>query len=189
MGQHVCNGACLSDSDAPSTDPCVITEAFGVFVAPTGSDSSGDGTRAHPYATTGHAIGAAGTKRVYACGGNYVESLVIGSSAAVYGGLNCSTWAYDGSKATIAPSGPGYALHVTGNNVTFEDFGFASQPAVGAGGSSIAVFVSSAANVVFRRCQATAGTAVQGTDQTQPAPFSGPAPPLPPQTLEWVRTV
>ena len=78
MGSHVCSGDCLANADEPSdaANPCILTEAFGVFVAPTGSDTAGTGTRAAPYATVGNAMDQAKTKglaRVYACGtaGNY----------------------------------------------------------------------------------------------------------------------
>ena len=44
---------CIPTSD-PSSEPCVINEMFGVFVAPAasgGSDTTGMGSRAAPYAT------------------------------------------------------------------------------------------------------------------------------------------
>jgi len=188
-GSHVCGGDCLANTDEPSdtADPCIVTEAFGVFVAPTGSDTTGTGTRTAPYATVGHAMDAAktaGLARVYACGtaGNYTENLVVGSSrtgVTVYGGLNCttsaSTWSYVASdKATVAPAS-GYALQVTAA-VTFEDFGFTSAAATTPGSSSIAVFVSGATGVVLDRCNMQAGTGAPGQDQAQPTPYTMAAP-------------
>jgi hypothetical protein len=158
----------------------VITEAYGVFVAPTGNDTSGDGSRMRPYATIGHAISEAAGKRVYACGsgGSYGENLVVSRSVSAYGGLNCSTWTYDGSKATVAPMDAGYALQVTGSGATFEDFAFQSRPGVGAGASSIAVFLNGATSTTLRSCTVSAGPAVQGQDQSTPTPpYSGAAPP------------
>jgi len=179
---HVCNADCLSNADEPSdtTDPCILTETYGVFVSPGGNDTTGTGSRAAPYATVGHAMDAAktaGLARVYACGtaGNYGENLVVGSSrtgVTVYGGLNCttspSTWTYSaGNLATVAPAS-GYALQVTAA-VTFEDFAFTSAAATTAGASSIAVFASNATGVVLERCNVQAGAGMTGQSQTQAA--------------------
>jgi hypothetical protein len=184
-GNHVCNGTCLPDSDKPSNpnDPCVIDEAFGIFASPSGNDTTGDGTRVHPYATVGRAMDAAAAakKRVYACGtaGAYTENLVVGSSRAglsVYGGFDCATWTYQGTKATIAPAAAGYALAINGAGVSFEDFAFQSLAGSLPGESSVAVFASNANGVVFRRCQIVAQGGAQGRDQVQGAMFAGPAP-------------
>lgn len=190
-GYHVCTSGtdCLSNADEPSdtADPCVLTETFGVFVKPTGSDTAGTGSRTAPYATIGHAMDQAklaGLTRVYACGtaGNYTENLVVGSSrtgVTAYGGLDCSTtpatWTYNASdKAVVAPAS-GYALNVTAA-VIFEDFGFVAANATGVGASSIAVFASSATGVVLERCNVQAGTATAGQSQTQvPAAAAAPS--------------
>jgi len=190
-GSHVCGGDCLANTDEPSdtADPCIVTEAFGIFVAPTGSDTTGTGTRLTPYATVGNAMDQAKTKgltRVYACGsaGSYASgpNLVLGTSRAgltVYGGLDCTTtpgtWTYSASdKATVAPAS-GYALQVTAA-VTFEDFGFTSAAATTPGSSSTSVFVSGATGVVLDRCNVQAGAGAPGQDQAQPAPYTTAAP-------------
>jgi hypothetical protein len=179
-GNHVCGADCLANTDEPSdvADPCVLTETFGVFVAPTGSDTTGTGSRAQPYATVGHAMDeakTAGLARVYACGsaGNYTENLVVASSRTgitVYGGLNCTTtpatWTYSASdKATVAPAS-GYALQATAA-VTFEDFGFVSSAGTAPGASSIAVFASNATGVALDRCNVQAGAGAAGQDPPQ----------------------
>ena len=195
MGYHACQGDCFSNGDGPSVpgDPCALTEAYGVFVSPLGSDTTGDGSRAHPYATLGHALdmAATGTKRVYACGsaGNYTENLTLGTSRdglAAYGGLDCTTtpgtWTYSASKlATVAPAS-GYALQVSAltKGATFEDFAFqavsapTSAPASGPGASSIAVLVSGAAGVTFTRGKIVAGSGQPGA-QGVLSPFSFPS--------------
>lgn len=93
-GYHVCNGDCLANTDEPSSgDACVLTESYGVFVTPTGSDAAGCGTRAMPCATIGHAMDVAkgGTlTRVYACGsaGAYTsENLSVGATLGRADGL------------------------------------------------------------------------------------------------------
>jgi len=196
-GSHVCSADCLPNADEPSdtADPCILTETFGVFVAPTGSDTTGTGTRAAPYATVGNAMDQAKTKglsRVYACGsaGSYTTgpNLVVGSSRAglsVYGGLDCTTtpatWTYNAAdKATVAPPS-GYALQVTAG-VTFEDFAFISAPGSSAGPSSIAVFASGATGIVLERCTVEAGTGAVGESpapelQAAPAPSGSPGNP------------
>ena len=176
---HMCGSDCLSDSDLPSdtTDPCIVSDAFGVFVSPGGMDSNA-GTMASPVATIGHAMDLAKSahKRVYACGGSYTTGdLVVGSSrdgVALYAGLDCSMtpWVYNASKvATIAPATAGYALQMTGltAGVTFEDFVFQSKDGSSAGASSIAVFASGSMGIVLRRCTVQAGSGTQGQDQTQ----------------------
>jgi len=189
---HACNADCLPNADEPSTsgDPCILTETYGVFVSPSGSDSTGTGSRAAPYATVGHAMDqakVAGLARVYACGtaGDYVENLTVGSNRAgltVYGGLDCTTspgtWTYNaGDLATVAPASS-YAVEITAT-VTFEDFDFVAGDAASsasASPSSISVFVNGATGVVLERCTAQAGLGAPGQDQAQPAPYGATAP-------------
>lgn len=193
-GYHLCGtpSDCLLNTDQPSsaaTDPCILTEAFGVFVKPIapGSDTSTCGSRTSPCQTIGYAMDQAvkaGLERVYACGsaGSYAtENLSVGSSRAgltAYGGLDCSTspstWAYNAAdKATMAPP-TGYALQVSAA-VAFEDFSFTSANATVAGASSIAVFASNASGVVLTRCNVSAGTGMAGQSQTAVAQ-AAPAP-------------
>ncbi len=162
----------------------MVSESYGVFVSASGSDASGDGTRAHPYGTLGHAMDKAelgGAKRVYACGsaGSYAENVVVSASTGrdglhVYGGLDCTTtpgtWVYSASQlATVAPA-TGYALQVTGLSVgvTFEDFAFeaasapSTPPSSGAGASSIAVVISGSTGVVLTRGRIVAGDGQPG---------------------------
>src|SRR5580692_6116244 len=90
----------------PVENPCVISDAYGVFVAPAasgGSDSTGDGTRTRPFATLGTGLtkAAAAIKRLHACGATYPEALSVGAAldgVQVYGGLECPV-AADGGVA------------------------------------------------------------------------------------------
>ena len=164
-GHHLCAGDCLPDTDVPSNtgDPCVVSDAFGVFVSTGGSDSNA-GTMASPVATVGKAmdLAKAAGKRVYACGSAQLheENLVVGATrdgVAVYGGLDCSAaqWKYDATKvAVVAPTTAGYALQMTGltAGVTFEDFAFTAKMRPCLRASSIAVFAANSSNVVLRRC-------------------------------------
>lgn len=185
-----CNGAA-----APSAEPCVIAEAYGVFVAPAahgGSDASGDGSRAHPYATIGHGIASAKGKRVYACAATYAEQLTVSTNVdgiGIYGGLACpatadagatgdahaaaTPWTYTGIHAAVAPATVGYALQVTqlAAGAHFEDMSFVALPANASGGtaSSIGVMISASTGVSFTRVAAGAGAGLAGTNGAVPA--------------------
>jgi hypothetical protein len=55
-----------------------------------GSDTTGDGSKAKPYATIGHALGVLGGKsRIYVCGATYAESVALQTAASLYGGFLC----------------------------------------------------------------------------------------------------
>jgi hypothetical protein len=159
-----CNATCASNSLPPSSDPCVVANGLGTFVAQaTGNDAAGCGaTSAAPCKTVAYAMGvaAAATRRVYACG-TFTIALVVPAGddgVTVFGGLDCATWAYSASTpTTTAPTAAGPALQVTGTNlngVTFVDFVFTAQSAPttpsATPASSIAVFASGAALTLTR---------------------------------------
>jgi hypothetical protein len=155
----------------PSQDSCVINEAHGIFVSPMGSDTN-PGTRAMPVATIGRAMSAAkaASKRVYICRGTYAEKVTVGSAldgVSLYGGLDCSSWAYSaGNTVTAAPTAAGFALELDGltAGVTIEDVTFVAQNAnpAHAGESSIAAFANGAQNVILRRVALFGGNATDG---------------------------
>jgi hypothetical protein len=77
----------------PSAESCLINEAYGVFVAPSGDDAN-PGTKAAPMKSIGAAVVKAksGVKRVFACAGVYDESLVVdkeNEGVKVFGGFAC----------------------------------------------------------------------------------------------------
>lgn len=168
---HTCDG-----NEPPSAEPCVISEAYGVFVAPPangGSDTNGDGARTKPFATVSKGIASAAGKRVYVCAASYAEQLAVTSPVSVYGGLACPTgaagdWGYTGTLASVGPSVPGYALDVESvTSAHFEDMAFTSLDANAAdagapGASSIAVMVNASTGVSFTRVSATAGAGMKG---------------------------
>jgi hypothetical protein len=83
-----CNTDCLANTDDPSVDPCVVTDGLGAFVSPTGNDTTGDGSKEHPFGSIGHAMDT--SARVYACGTFTGEQLVVSGTTrdgtSVYGG-------------------------------------------------------------------------------------------------------
>jgi hypothetical protein len=173
------DAAACDATKAPSEDPCVVDEAYGVFVSPSGSDAN-PGTRPAPVLTIGHGmdLAKAAGKRVYVCAGSFAEPLVVAAArdgVNVYGALDCTTWGYGtGNKVVVAPSAAGYALELSGleTGVTFEDIEFDAQSAnpSTAGASSIAVFVSGSQTVVLDRVTMVAGNAADGSSGASGAP-------------------
>ncbi|MDC0681533.1 hypothetical protein [Sorangium atrum] len=116
----------LCDGDpttAPALDEC------GVFISEQGDDSR-SGTKDAPVKTLQHAIGLAAhgrghgeeaTRRVYACGGEFEETITLPSGVDLWGGRLCDggDWSYEGSfggpdhPTIIAPPG-GIPLRVLG---------------------------------------------------------------------------
>lgn len=175
---HACNGACLSDANEPSTDACVVSDTFGVFVAPNGSDSAAC-TKAAPCQTIAHGmtVAKAANKRTYVCEGTYAEQLVVNSGldgTKVFGGFACGTWAYDASKKPrVAPAGVGYALVVDTASAQFTDVAFEAIAAQSAGESSVTIFAKNATSVVLRRSTVTAGNGQAGTNAGAGSNYSG----------------
>jgi len=191
---HSCGADCLSNTDDPSKDPCVVADLTGVFVAPAtqGGSATGKGTIESPLLTVGAGIAQAlgGLKRVYVCLGTYNEKLSLTAAddgLTVYGGLDCANgWKYvgtSGSSGTLItpPTGtaaPATALTVTGamtTGVEFEDVGFKSLDGQSAGDSSVAVFATSGAKLTLVRGPVTAGKGIGGTSGSQNSNWTGAA--------------
>ena len=176
------DAAACDRASAPHDDGCVIAEAYGVFVAPAGSDSN-PGTRTAPLLTLGQGmdVAKAAGKRVYVCAGTFPEKLVVSTArdgVNVYGALDCATWSYGPlNKVVVAPTETGYALDVEGlqAGITFEDVEFDAQPASygSAGQSSIAVFANGSQNVAFERVTIVAGNAADGAPGASPGAAAG----------------
>ncbi len=174
-----CNGTA-----SPKDAPCVISETYGVFVAPAGnggSDTTGTGSRGAPYATIGKGIASAGGKRVYVCGATYGEQVVVAAAQdtiGVFGGLACpvgvdgggatdaateagagGAWTYTGAKAVVSSPTPTLALSVSGltTGAHFEDMGFVVKDTTNPGDSSYAVFANGAGATSFTRVAMTGG--------------------------------
>jgi hypothetical protein len=184
------------EADAFTCDPtltpkdaaCIISDAYGVFVAPPapfdgglgGSDDAGNGTMAQPFATLGKALQSLnGKSRVMVCSGVYPEQVAIDAAhaASLYGGLTCAvgpngfTWRYTGAVAEARPAtADRAALTISGVSgpLAIEDMGFEApatqdQDPSGAGLSSIAAWVSNS-TVSFSRVVLLAGDAGKGAD-------------------------
>ncbi len=192
---------------SPREAPCVINDAFAVFVAPPssvdggigGSDVGGNGSMALPFATIGNALANLGGKsRVLVCNGVYSEAVSIDAahSASLYGGLSCAAaasagagglvWRYEGGVAEVRPAAAARAaLTISGapGPLAIEDMGFESpstqaQDSSGAGASSIAAWISSSV-VSFSRVVVTADDAGNGADGTTLVNYDPGAPTAP----------
>lgn len=183
------DGFTCDPGKAPHDQPCVIDEAYGVFVAPVsngGSDTAGEGSRAKPYATIEHALQSLGGKaRVYVCDGKYAERVTLSSAVSLYGGLLCPNddagpaWSYVGGQAQIIGPQNEIALTVSGvtSAVSIEDMSFSAPNASGQdprgdGFSSIAALVN-ASTLALRRCALTAGRGDNGHDGALGTNYSG----------------
>src|SRR5579884_2464920 len=162
--------ACDPTKD-PKDEPCVVADAFGVFVATSGR-SGATGTSADPLGTIADGVSTAvrtGKSRVYVCAGTYAGQVVIDAQhdgISLYGGLDCTHgWTWTGDKALVQAAPPAYALRIdaTALPVRVEDMAFAvadasGQDATGAGRSSVAAFVSDeSSGVALRRVELRAG--------------------------------
>ena len=178
---------CIPTSD-PSSEPCVINEMFGVFVAPAangGSDTTGMGSRAAPYATISHALASlGGLSRVYVCNGAYTDQITVTGAVGIFGGLTCGTagdggptgpWAYAmGTKATVAGSLPTFTIEVNAGSaaVDIEDMEFDAAAGTAASPSSIAMFAVSSTAVTMERVTLTSGTGFAGSPGTPGSNYS-----------------
>ena len=130
-------------SGSPSTESCLVSDQYAVFVDGTAA-AAGDGTQAKPFRTIGAALTAAGGKLILVCDTTYTEHVTLTAGARLYGGFKCSDWSYDaGQRAVVAPSSEGYALEVDSvtQPVVIEDVEFHAADASTAGASSVAAFV------------------------------------------------
>ena len=156
----------------PATNACAISDALAIFVAPTGSDSSGTGTKESPVATITNGLLLAqtsGLARVIVCASSYAEQVSVTSGIAIFGGVTCpgaaTPWTYNSNTPTIvAPTAHGYALAIANVSaaVDIEDIAFNAQSGTAAGESSIAGSIVASPNVTLRRVDFMAGAGVTG---------------------------
>jgi len=101
------DGGTCDASGAPKDNPCAIDDQYGVFIDSTGgSDDAGDGSEQNPYQTFKKGIeqATAAGKRLFACAVTYAESVKLtaaNNGIEMYGGFDCSSWAYTGDKTEV----------------------------------------------------------------------------------------
>jgi hypothetical protein len=109
--------------------------------------------------------------RVYVCGGDYTEALVLTpehGGVSIFGGFDCAGgeagWTYTGAATKLHPSGGDPAVLIKGPAATISIEGFALEvdAATSAGASSVAALVRANSHLVLRRVTVTAGAGRDG---------------------------
>lgn len=163
----------------PKDAPACIDNGVGIFVAPTGNDSS-SGSKELPVKTIGKGVQLAasrGLPRVYVCEGTYDSAVEIKSAVGIHGGLSCA-WQFTGAKPKIAPpTGPAVRVTKVSGAVVIADVeAFGSADANVPGDSAIGAFVSESTDVTFRGTTLSTGNAVAGAKGTARSNYSTAAP-------------
>lgn len=162
---------CDPDADIKDSPACV-DDAFGVFVDGNNGDDGQPGTKLAPKKSISAAFDALqGKSRIFVCKASYPEHLELTSSVSLFGGFDCASWNFSGDKPTVAPSSPGFALHIDNvDGVSVSDFDFkAPNPSAGSP-SSVAIFVAHS-SVHFARINATASNALDGASASTGSNF------------------
>ena len=150
-----------SEAQGPVDDSC------GIFVAPSGNDDTGLGTKLSPYATIGKGLEKATDKPIYLCADAFTETVVIAKSVDIFGGLDCAanwTWVGQTTKTALTSTAGAIPLSVaaagSGSHIT--DVAItAAAGTQGTGESSVAALVDQA-QVLFERCELTAQAGADG---------------------------
>jgi hypothetical protein len=150
-----------SEAQGPVDDGC------GIFVAPSGNDDTGLGTKASPYATIGKGLAETTGKPIYLCADAFTETVVITEGVDIFGGLDCAadwSWVGQTTKTALTSMAGAIPLSVTaaGSGSHITDLAItAAAGTQGTGESSIAALVDQA-EVLFDRCELTAQAGADG---------------------------
>ena len=151
---------------APPAKAEEVTEAFGFFVAKSGSAENA-GTREAPLASIGDAIvkAKAAKKRVFVCEGTYEENLELENGVSIVGGLDCSTasWKLTEKRSVLkSPVSPAiHAVNVT-SPTRIDQFDVEAPDATEASGSSIGVLAVDSNALTFAKGSIKAGVGMKG---------------------------
>lgn len=135
-----------------------FTDEVWAFVSPTGNDAN-PGTKAQPYKTIGKALEGA-KPLIVACEGTYGESLGIGRTVGLYGGVACD-FGKAGGATTIA-SGKAVGLTASQGAVTLNGVNVTATDAATAGESSVGVLAESGVVLTVIGGTVTAGAGAAG---------------------------
>jgi hypothetical protein len=186
-GSVSADGSTCDPTKSPRDEPCMVDNAYGVFVSSGGRDIA-TGTMSDPLKTIAGGITTAietGKSRVYVCDGTYPEQVALSSAVNLYGAFACDAgWSYvDGGAAQVVSAPNQIALIVNGVSapITVEDLRFAAADASGQddggnGMSSTAALVN-ASTVTFRRCIFIAGNGADGANGSAGSNYMGDAAP------------
>lgn len=141
-----------------------------IWVSADKGSPSGDGSRQAPLASIQAGIDAADVAGadVYVASGNYDESLQLRSRVSVYGGWNADDWHRD--LDMYRPAVSGGATAVFGEQVgdlTIEGLEIIASDAAGTAGTSVAVWLDRANDILLTRNVIRSGNGTQGTPGSQ----------------------
>jgi len=150
----------------PSSTPNPVRDDCGLFVSSSKGDDKNDGkTKDTAFATITKALASPDSGPIYLCGESFAEAVKIKSGRTIYGGLDCAKdWSWSAeTKSEVSPAAGEVPL-VVDPQIGFAaaDVVWRAKDAVEAGGSSIAVIVTSGAEVSLTRCDVEAGNAKDG---------------------------
>jgi hypothetical protein len=116
--------------------------AAAVFVAPSGNDTSGDGTRCAPFRTIGRAAAHAAADpdrwQVLAAAGTYAESVTLPDGVSLFGRYDATTWSRGPAHETIVQSPTSVGVRIAGTTSVGYLEGLTVRTADAAGGSASA---------------------------------------------------
>lgn len=152
----------------PSESSVPVASSCGAFVSSSLGKDTNAGTREAPFATLGAALAKLDGGRVYACAEalSFTEALTISATAELYGGLDCKSWAYVGTKSKTRLTATADAVPLTLTaDAKIADFAILAADATIDGGSSITV-IADHATARFSRCDLGAGAGKAGLTGT-----------------------
>lgn len=171
------DGCPADPADGPVEPRC------GVWVSATLGLDSSPGTQDSPVKTLHQAIEVAksGSRRVYACGETFAESVRVPSGVSLFGGFDCQhEWQYGGieARAKIAslPGAVALVFQDADEEMIVGDVEVHAAGAPSPGGSSIAVLVQQQARGSLVRADIFAGNGADGANGEDGDPYGLPAP-------------
>ncbi|MCC6523887.1 MAG: hypothetical protein IT373_14610 [Polyangiaceae bacterium] len=150
----------------------------GVFVSgSSGSDTTGDGSRAAPYASLAKAVSESAAV-IYACAEPTADTatVTLPGGTTLFGGLDCADFSYSGTKSTLAPGAPIALVLEAGGGIDIEDFDVEAAPGATPGGSSIGI-LANGSTAGLHRVDVSAGAGAPGESGTTPTDNIGPSDP------------
>ena len=148
-----------------------ITEENGIFVAPSGNDSS-DGSRGRPLKTLSAAITTAARagKIVFACTGTYAEALIVSDSISIIGGLDCADplkWKTGAAPSRIeSPTSPAATAKSIASPTRLEALDIVAPDATEPSASSIGFLADHSPGLTIVGSKITAGNGANGANGT-----------------------
>ena len=158
--------------------------ARGVFVATTGSDTTGAGTLTSPYQSIGYAITVAsqvsGLDHAYVAAGDYDEQVTLFNGVSIFGGYDATdNWARDPSHITrIAYTGEtGRKIAVRGTDITAPTnlgmLTISTDSVTSGNGNNTALYCRNCSALIIQNSTFSPGDAGNGTSGTNGAAALG----------------